>query len=178
MTNTSSEQKTQRKSFSTTKFKRRYCELMISSAVISSVIYLLNILDVFVTHASLYTVMIIGTLLFMIYNVKGCRDSRAKLRRKNVYYITNFAAYFAFVITGVIIYLGVIYFNGTLKVIAKEVYTFLFAITKMLKLIDPGTSMRYSWLLFHSIGILCIFAGRIKSSDSAPKKVNILAGRK
>ncbi len=177
MEKTSSEKK-HKKRFSVSKFRRRYWELMLSSTVISSVIYLLNMLKLFETRASLYIVTFVGTALFLFYNVKRCMATRSKLKSKKVYFSTNFVAYFAFMFTGVIIYLGVIYFTGSFKIIAKEVYTFLFAITKLLKLTDADISMRYSLLLFHGLGILSIFAGRIKSNGVAPKRKKVSAKRK
>ncbi len=178
MTDTSASEKKHKKLFSKSKFKRRYCELMISSAVISSVIYLLNLLEVLVTPELWYAAILAGTILFMFYNVKRCIASRSRLKSRKVYFITNFAAYFAFMLTGIIIHLGVTYLGGTINAILKELYTYLFAITKLLRLVNKDISMRYSLLLFHGLGILCIFAGRIKSSKSAPKRKKIPAKRK
>lgn len=133
----------------------RFLELFFTSAAISSLVTVLNLLGLVTTQGMLYVWTLVGTGAFIFINVRMLRQCYADLRGGELYYICNLLAYLIFILVGIILYI----------IGARVLYTWLFAITKIVRFIDMGTRMRYSLLIFHSLGVLAIFLAPIKMKN-------------
>ncbi len=126
----------------------RFLELFISNLIISSFITILYLIGVLGTRAGVCLALIAGTVVFFFLNVKMLRYYFYDLKKNTrLYYILNITAYLIFAFISFIIYvLG-----------PSELYTWLFAITKLIKFTANGVATHYSALFFHSIGLALIF---------------------
>ncbi len=130
---------------------RRFLELLISCALFSAIAVVLNITGIFTTRASVFTIALIGALLWIALNVFMLRFCFFDLRDRKAYFIANFAAYAIFGICTVIVYLC----------FSSSVYGWIFAITKFLKYTKLGVSTVLSTAVFHLLGGLMILLAPI-----------------
>ncbi len=125
---------------------RRFLELFISCALFSAIAVLLNITGLFTTRASVFTIALIGALIWIALNVFMLRNCYFDLRDKKAYYIANFMAYAIFGICTVVVYIC----------FSSPVYGWIFAITKFLKYTKLSVSTVLSTTVFHFLGGLMI----------------------
>lgn len=126
---------------------RRFFELLLTNAMISIVITYLHVGEVLVTKASLFAALLAGITVFIFINVRMLRQCFFELRSNSLYFLINISAYAAFVAVS----LAVFCFGS------KECFTWIFAIAKFARFSYANLANRYSFLLFHIIGILMIF---------------------
>lgn len=139
------------KTFTARIFIIRFLELLFSNAIISSMVTALNLMELMITQESLYVGTLIGTVVFVLVNVRMMRHCYTDIQDKEIYYTANLLACIAFAIVSVIIYL-----TG-----AKTLFSLLFATAKMVRTIDMEIGMKYSLLLFHTISTVSVFIAPI-----------------
>lgn len=123
---------------------RRFAELFILNLGISVIITVLSIMDVLDTQNKLFTALVIGVILFMSINTIMLRQCFFDLENRNFFYITNIIAYLAFALLSIILYCN----------LSDELYTWMFAITKIAHFSVFNVPNFFSALLFHCIGIM------------------------
>lgn len=130
---------------------RRTMELFFASGVISVALTIMNLGGFLADQGSLILGMLVGTAVFVKVNFNMLRDCYFDLVNNTLYYITNITAYLIFAAGGY-----AVYFLGS-----QKVYTWLFAVTKLLKYTNLDMAVPYSAAVFHCIGIAAVFAAPI-----------------
>lgn len=130
---------------------RRFLEMLVTCAFFSAIAVVLNITGVFTTRAAVFTLALVGAVLWIALNVFMLRHCYFDLRDRKTYYIANFAAYAIFGLCTVIVYLC----------FSSSVYGWIFAITKFLRYTKLGVSTVLSTAVFHLLGGLMILLAPI-----------------
>lgn len=123
---------------------RRFVELFLLNSGLSAIITIFSISGALDTENKLLTALAVGVVVFMSINTVMLRHCFFDLENRNFYYITNVIAYFLFVLANLAVY----YFCS------EEVYTWIFAITKIAHFSVLDVSNLYSALAFHCIGMI------------------------
>ena len=128
---------------------RRVAELLLPTIGFSALITILNIMELVVKRSSVVFMILAFAAAFTILNFTNLRKCYFDLRNKKLFFVLNFLSHFIFAAI-----------NFAVLVLAnKEVYTWLFSITKGLKLLD--VELIYSVLIFHFVQLICIVASTI-----------------
>lgn len=125
---------------------RRTLEFLISNAIISLFLTILNIFGVLETQTQLGFTTLLGVSVFLLLNVKLSRDCYFDLRSNYNYYFSNIVSYLIFVLIGVLVYV----------MFPDYIFTCFFAIIKVAKYSIFTVSTMVSMLCFHAVGILCV----------------------
>lgn len=125
---------------------RRFIELLLTCAVISSVMTILNISEVVEGKTHLFLGLLLGTAVFIFVNVMMLRRCYFDLQSKHQYYTANIIAYILFMAVGFVVYF----------LCSNECYAWFFAITKFARYTNAELSTQRSALLFHGIGLLTV----------------------
>lgn len=139
------------KAFTARIFIIRFLELLLTNAIISSIVTAMNLMEIVTTQAALYAWILMGTVVFVIINIKMMRQCYVDVGNKDIYYLANLLACTAFAIVSVIIYL-----TG-----ARALFSWLFATTKIVRTVNMEIGMKYSLLLFHTISTASVFVAPI-----------------
>ena len=103
------------------------------------------------TMESCFVNLSLGAFLYWILNVFMLRRCYFDLKDKSLYYLVNYASYAAFIFFGICIY-----YIGN-----KEVYAWLFSITKFARYSGYGISTFTSAMIFHTIMLITIYLSPI-----------------
>ena len=125
---------------------RRFIELLLTCAVISSVMTILNLSEAVEGKTCLFMGLLLGTAVFIFVNVIMLRRCYFDLQSKYRYYTANIIAYILFVAVSFAVYF----------LCSNECYAWIFAITKFARYTNAELSTQHSALLFHGIGLLTV----------------------
>lgn len=128
---------------------RRVAELLLPSIVFSFLITILNITALVVKRNSVVFMIMAFVVVFTIFNFTNLKKCYFDIRNKKLFFMLNFLSHAIFAAVNF----------AVLLFAKKEVYTWLFAITKGLKFLD--VNLIYSVLLFHFIQLICIIVSPI-----------------
>ena len=127
----------------------RFAELMISSIIISVVLYIAFMMKWFphtLRHCFYYSAL--AAVIFVGVNVFMLRSYYKTLEYKKSYFLVAYSAYFVFAFLGAFIY----------KYISHAVFTAMFALTKFMKYSKFAIATPYAVGAFHAaMCILMIF---------------------
>ncbi len=90
----------------------------------------------------------IGVVFYIAFNIKMMRKIYFLVRKKAIYYVINFGAYFVFVLINMLAY----------AICSNYIFAWLFAITKFIRYTNLGLTRPESICVFHmimAIAILC-----------------------
>ena len=129
---------------------RRFLELLIICVALSAIAVALNKIEgVFTTRTGAFLLSFIGAIIFYVVNVILLRRCYFDLRNKTAYFINNFIAYAVFGIVRVIVYFA----------FSKDVYGWMFAITKFTRYTTLAFPTHLATAIFHIIsGIVILLA--------------------
>lgn len=133
---------------------KRYFELSITSAIISTIISLLNLVGFFRSSSQLAIVLTSGVVIFTYANYRMQRQSGIDIAGKVMYFLVNGIAYMAFMLSAFV----AMRFDNI-------VFTFLFAITKFLRYSNLNLSILASIGIFHIVGIINMIFAQIGTSN-------------
>lgn len=133
---------------------KRYFELFITSAIISTIISLLNMVGFFRSSSQLAIVLTLGVVIFIYANYRMQRQSGIDIVGKRMYFFVNGTAYLMFIIT-----------SFAAMCLNNIVFTFLFAITKFLRYSNLNLSILTSFGIFHILGIFNMIVAQIGTSN-------------
>ena len=121
---------------------RRVIHLVLGCVVISSLIAILCITGIFPDGSGiLLGGMSAGVVLYIFFNVKMMRRVFFLVRKRRLYYVINFGAYFVFGLINLCVY----------KLCSNYVFAWLFAITKFLRYTNLSLSIPSAVTVFHFI---------------------------
>ena len=133
---------------------KRYFELLASSAIISSIIALLNLVGFFRSSSQLAMILTLGVVIFTYANYRMQRQSGIDIAGKPLYFLVNGVAYMLFIITS----FATLWFSNI-------IFTFLFAISKFLRYSNFNLSVIASYGIFHILGIFNMIIAQIGTSN-------------
>ncbi|MBQ7976380.1 MAG: hypothetical protein IJ300_11900 [Clostridia bacterium] len=134
---------------------RRLKELMLSCFILSLVASVLNLMNIIDTVHGLMILLGLFSLFFWLVNIRQMRDCYADLKGDKVHFRLNIIAYLLFIGVNGIFYLVIAITNEEL---ARYVYTFIFALTKVFKYVPPYINSNFlSAVVFHAVGIAAVF---------------------
>ena len=130
---------------------RRFLELLVTCAVISTVITLLYAMNLLITDFSLRLALITGVVIFILSNVWMLRQCYFEMKSNLIYFLVNISAYLLFAAVCLIIYF----------LCSKYCFTWMFAITKFVRFSTLGFETFHSVLTFHALGLLMVLLAPI-----------------
>lgn len=131
--------------------KRRFINLILLNSIISFSLTVMNVLDILKTRNQLSLGIFIGAVIFYAVTLWRLKRCYYDIRNKKVYYFINIVSYSLFALFGYLIY-----FLGF-----EQLYTFLYATTKIIRFTAFSPPIPVSALLFHAIGFAMVFVAPI-----------------
>lgn len=130
---------------------RRFFELLFINIGISVILALLNIIGFLNSQQILLTGVLVGMVLYIAINIKLMRNCFFDLRSNLLHYSSNFAAYILFAALNLNLCNAQ---TGTL-------YTWLFAVTKILVYTHFNVSAFTSAIFFHTVMMIMVLLAPI-----------------
>ena len=125
---------------------RRYCEILFSNIILSSIMVVLYELGIFFSQRFFELFLTITVTIYIIVNFWFMRRCYFFLSNRNMYYICDYMAYIIFFISNM---LAFFFFD-------ESVYRWLFLITKFGNLFNERFAVFYSIMFFHIIMLVLI----------------------
>lgn len=123
---------------------RRYIELILLIAALSAILAFFYLIGLIASDSMLQISLFLMSMAFIVINVILLRRCFVDLLDIRLYYLSNFSAYFLFILTSVILYF----------VLPSAAFAWVFGVTKFLRYSDLGISTFGSLLIFHALGLL------------------------
>ncbi len=125
---------------------RRFVELMAWTVVLSIACILISYLNLENPQKILKVCLPLGALIFVLINVDMLKHCYYDLRKKYIYYLTNYIAYFLYMAVTALVYF----------LFGITVYSWAFGITRFLGYTFSAITNHASVIIFHVIMLVAI----------------------
>ena len=125
---------------------RRVAEMLLICIIGSVIITSLNIADILYTRENLLFGTFTGIMTFILINLNMLRNCYFDLQNAKIYYLANITAYLIFTGIWFLIY----------HFCSNELYTWVFAMTKLGRYTNSGLDDFHAALAFHLLGIITV----------------------
>ena len=126
---------------------RRTMHLLIGCVLISAILALLCTIGILPDGSGvLFSGMLLGLALYILYNVKMMRRVYFIVRKKSIYFLINISAYFIFGLINLCSY----------KIFSSYVFAWIFSLTKVARYTNLNLSTPYAVAVFHFLMTMAI----------------------
>lgn len=125
---------------------RRFFELLLTCVLVSAGLTCLNVQGVLATHDALCAGALVGVAVFVLVNIPMLRGCYFEFENNFLYFAVNLSAYACFFGAWFAVY----------RFGSNECFTWMFALTKVVRYSNLALSTLHSGLLFHAVGLLMI----------------------
>ena len=130
---------------------KRFFEMLITSGALSTAVTALFIFNALPSRTVyIFACLTFSALAFLVINIGMFRNCYLDMEGDKTYYLSNYLAYFIFMLAGFLTY-----------EISNEAYTWLFAITKFVRFSYLSASKSVSAVIFHAIMLLTVLTSPI-----------------